>query len=95
MAKLGYVIRGFKKLATAKQRPRLPITSILRQLKGMWETMEDSFNGRVFWAAACMCFLVFSEQERWWYPPRRCMMWRLIYMLKEWTVVIQKEFILH
>ena len=46
--KLGYVTRGFKKLAIAKQRPRLPITPpILRQLKRAWETMEDSFNGHM------------------------------------------------
>ena len=58
--KLGYVIRGFKKRATAKQRPRLPITPvILRQLKRVWEAMEDSFNGRMLWAAACMCFFGF------------------------------------
>ena len=58
--KLGYVTRGFKKLAIAKQRPRLPITPpILRQLKRAWETMEDSFNGRMLWAAARMCFFGF------------------------------------
>ena len=58
--KLGYVTRGFKKLAIVKQRPRLPITPpILRQLKRAWETMEDSFNGRMLWAAACMCFFGF------------------------------------
>ena len=55
--KLGYVTRGFKKLAMAKQRPQLPITPpILRQLKRAQETMENNFNGRMLWAAACMCF---------------------------------------
>ena len=55
--KLSYVTRGFKKLAAAKQRPWLAITpSILRQLKRVWEAMEDSFNGCMLWAAACMCF---------------------------------------
>ena len=58
--KLGYVIRGFKKRAVAKQRPRLPITpGILRQLKRVWEAMEDSYNGYMLWAAACMCFFGF------------------------------------
>ena len=58
--KLGYVTRGFKKLAIAKQRPRLPITPpILRQLKKAWETMKDSFNGRMLWAAASVCFFGF------------------------------------
>ena len=58
--RLSYVTRGFKKLAAAKQRPRLPITpSILRQLKVVWEAMEDGFNGHMLWAAACMCFFGF------------------------------------
>ena len=58
--KLGYVVRGFKKMAAAKQRPRLPITpAILRQLKRVWEAMEDRFNGCMLWAAACMCFFGF------------------------------------
>ena len=58
--RLSYVIRGFKKLAAAKQRLRLPITpSILRQLKVVWEAMEDGFNGCMLWAAACMCFFGF------------------------------------
>ena len=64
--RLSYVTRGFKKLAAAKQRPRLPITpSILRQLKVVREAMEDSFNGRMLWAAHVCAFLGFSEQERW------------------------------
>ena len=63
--RLSYVTRGSKKLAAAKQRLRLPITpSILRQLKVVWEVIKDSFNGCMLWAAACMCFLGFSEQER-------------------------------
>ena len=44
--KLSYVIRRFKKLAAAKQTLQFPITPfILRPLKGVWEAMEDSFNG--------------------------------------------------
>ena len=55
--RLSYVTSGLKKLAATKQRPRLPITpSILRQIKVVWEAMEDGLNGCMLWAAACMCF---------------------------------------
>ena len=58
--KQGYVIRGFKKRAAAKQRPQLPITpAILRELKRVWEAMEDNFNGCMLWAMACMFFFGF------------------------------------
>ena len=41
--RLSYVTSGFKKLAAEKQRPRFPISpSILRQLKVVWEAMEDA-----------------------------------------------------
>ncbi len=56
--KLGYVVRGFKKMASVPSgRTRLPITpTILRKLKVVWEGKED---GRMLWAMACMCFFGF------------------------------------
>ena len=58
--KQGHVIRGFKNRATAKQRPQLPITpAILRELRRVWEAMENNFNGCMLWAMACMCFFDF------------------------------------
>ena len=77
--KLGYVTREFKKLAIAKQRPLLPITPpILRQLKRARETMEDSFNGCMLWAAACMCFFGFLRTGKVVVPSQALLMQRFI-----------------
>ncbi len=32
---------------------------MLQKLKKVWEGMEDSFNARMLWAAACLCFFGF------------------------------------
>ena len=59
--RLGYVVRGFKKkTAGPRSKPRLPITpSILQKLRLVWNDSPDHFNGRMLWAAACMCFFGF------------------------------------
>ncbi len=56
--KLGYVVRGFKKMASGPSgRTRLPITpTILRKLKVVWEGKED---GQMLWAMAYMRFFGF------------------------------------
>ena len=61
MATLNYIVRGFKKKAgRPRRKPRFPITpAVLQKLKKVWEGMEDSFNARMLWAAACLCFFGF------------------------------------
>lgn len=39
--------------------------NILRQLREVWATPLDWPDTAMLWAAACMCFLVSSGQERW------------------------------
>ena len=59
--RLGYVVRGFKKLTAGPRRKvRLPVTpTILRKLKTTWEAINDTFNVHMLWAIACMCFFGF------------------------------------
>ncbi|KAL5493809.1 hypothetical protein EMCRGX_G015039 [Ephydatia muelleri] len=57
MPYLEYVLKGFRKLAAGKSRPRLPITpSILSKMRETWSKIPKRKNAAMFWAASCMCF---------------------------------------
>ncbi len=63
MPRLEYVLRGLKKntrlLLRHHPKPRLPITpTILKKLKGVWETSPGS-NSTMLWAACCLVFFGF------------------------------------
>ena len=64
--RLGYIVRGFKKLTAAPcWKERLPVTpSILRKLKTAWQTMEDTFNAHMLWAVVCTCFFGFLRSGK-------------------------------
>ena len=61
--RLGYIVRGFKKLTAAHRRKeRLPVAhSILIKLKTAWQTMEDRFNAHMLWTVVCTCFFEFLQ----------------------------------
>ena len=57
MAKTGLCDKGIQEDGSNETKAITP--AILRQLKRVWEAKEDSFNGCMLWAAACMCFFGF------------------------------------
>ena len=60
MPYLEYVLKGFRKLAAGKSRPRLPITSsILSKMQETWSKIPKRKNAAMLWAASCMCFFGF------------------------------------
>ena len=60
MARLEYVVRGVKRLASAPTRTRLPITlTLLAQLRCSWLTSRSGRDASMLWAAATMCFFGF------------------------------------
>eukprot|EP00731_Ephydatia_muelleri_P010115 Em0005g701a len=60
MPYLEYVLKGFRKLAAGKSRPRLPITSsILSKMRETWSKILKRKNAAMLWAASCMCFFGF------------------------------------
>ena len=60
MPHLEYVLKGFRKLAVGKPRPRLPITPpILRKMWGIWSRVPERWDASMLWAASCMCFFGF------------------------------------
>ncbi len=60
MTQLEYAVRGYKRLATAPGRQRLPITpGILKQLKAVWQSHANLRDASMLWAAATMCFFGF------------------------------------
>ncbi|KAL5493855.1 hypothetical protein EMCRGX_G015089 [Ephydatia muelleri] len=60
MPYLEYVLKGFRKLAAGKSRPRLPITpSILSKMRETWSKIPKRKNAAMLWAASCMCFFGF------------------------------------
>ena len=60
MARLEYVVRGVKRLASAPTRTRLPITlTLLAQLRCSWLTSQSGRDALMLWAAATMCFFGF------------------------------------
>ena len=61
MPQLEYVSKGVKKMTAAKvARTRLPITSsILLQLRQIWQAHPCRQDATMLWAAACMCFFGF------------------------------------
>ena len=60
MARLEYVVRGAKRLASAPTRTRLPITlTLLAQLRCSWLTSRSGRDASMLWAAATMCFFGF------------------------------------
>ena len=64
LSKLQYVMRGIKRNEASKgkePRERLPITPrLLRQIRGVWQTMEeDQRDRKMLWAACCICFFAF------------------------------------
>lgn len=49
-----------KKTTCQRRKPRLPITpATLHQLRAVGGKLGDTFNARMLWAAACMCFFGF------------------------------------
>lgn len=61
MRRLEYVVKGVKRLSAGGQgRTRLPITpSILRRLKGVWESRPAKRDAVMLWAATTTCFFGF------------------------------------
>ena len=64
MARLEQVLRGIKSIQAKqgrKERPRLPISlDMLRKLHDVW-TVDSSYDGRMLWAAASLCFFGFMR----------------------------------
>ena len=60
MPQLEYVMKGIKKSSPQSVRSRLPITpGILRDLKKVWQKMENKWDAKMLWAASCLCFFGF------------------------------------
>ena len=57
---LGYAVKGMKRTAVVKSRPRLPITpAILGHLRAVWQTWSNRGDAAMLWSAATMCFFGF------------------------------------
>eukprot|EP00731_Ephydatia_muelleri_P006682 Em0003g930a len=60
MPHLEYVLKGFRKLAVGKPRPRLPMTPpILMKMWDIWSRVPERGDASMLWAASCMCFFLF------------------------------------
>ena len=60
MPRLGYAVKGMKRTAVVKSRPRLPITTaILGHLRAVWQTWSNRGDAAMLWSAATMCFFGF------------------------------------
>ena len=53
-------MKGIKKSSPQSIRSRLPITpGILRDLKKIWQKMENKWDAKMLWAVSCLCFFGF------------------------------------